>query len=77
MLTSEVSFINARDFILRVTVGMLTANQIDRSVAYLRAKRLVFYDTSQKKHVISTMLLPDQKIIVLECLKMHYEQTKT
>lgn len=64
--------VDARSFIVRITVGRLTTKQVSRTLAYLWKKKIVFYDDFQKFHVLNSMLLMEHKLIIIESLQMHY-----
>jgi hypothetical protein len=70
---NNFNFVVARKFIDRITIARLTEKQLKKTLAYLRAKKVIFYDKSHKDHVINVILLPKQKIILLEALKLHYK----
>jgi hypothetical protein len=59
-------------FINKLTKNKLHAIQLNRAIAYLRAKRLVFYDDWSKDHValLGEMELPQAKELVLNAIRI-------
>lgn len=61
--------IGCTQFLVKLTGNKLTAKQIVRATAYLRAKRIAFYDNWSKEHCMLVDTLNDNKPIVLDALR--------
>lgn len=72
-MTEHFCLVDASDYVNRITLGRLTPCQVSRSLAFMRARKLVFYDTFSKAHVLNTILLPEHKKIIVDSLKLHYD----
>lgn len=67
-----IHIVSAKEFIKRLSLGLLNEAQTIRATAYLRAKGHVFYDNWSKEHCIIHDNLMFIKSDVLKALKIAF-----
>lgn len=66
-----IQLISAFSFINKLTGAQMSKRQINRAIAYLRANKVVFYDTWGKgEHVLILADANKNKPLVIESLKI-------
>ena len=65
----NTQLVSPHDFINKLTGGKITPNQLNRAVAYLRAKGIGFYDNWSKDFSAPIDTLRDRKADVLNALR--------
>jgi hypothetical protein len=63
-----IQIISGNKFINRLTANQLTASKLNKVLAYLRAKKVLFYDNWSKEHCLILDSLQDNKRIIIEAL---------
>lgn len=66
----SLQIVSAKDFISKLTGGKLSDSSINRTIAYLRAKGIVFYDNWSGEHCATMDSLSSNKLITIEALKV-------
>ena len=64
-----IKIVSAKEFINNISMGKLSESQLNRALAYIRAKRIAFYDTWSKEHCLLQDELLTNKVVIIEALK--------
>ena len=64
-----IQLVNTKNFLNSLTKNRLNEKQVNRAVAYLRAKKLCFYDNWSGSHASILLQLESSKNEVIEALR--------
>lgn len=70
MSNKALPIVGTEQFLQKLTGGRLSTYQVNRAGAYLRAKGISFYDDWSREHCMLMDKLNENKLIVIEALRL-------